>query len=410
MNELVTGLIGISIVLIFLKFETLRHPRIKYALVIGVCLRIILGLLSTYVIPLPDSNIDAMTFYTRATEFANIGLYQVLSETGYGDGWVYSRIVGIIFSITGKSFLLMQSFSFFASMLLIRNAFILGNKAYGRNYGVYLAWIIAIFPSLVLYGSINLREVFIALLVSYSLIHIVNWSNNNSLGSLLMSLFFIFLAGYLHIGLIAGAFGILFYVLLEQIVKFSNEYKGYLLNKYHILIILFFSWIFFDLYVFDIWSLPRFIPYFGDLNNNILGVINDLSMSRHTGSAAYPYFFVTESVSEFLLLLPLKIVYFLFSPFLWDINKPIHILGYIDGLLISFATLIMLININKILKNRSNRIIIFSLIFIVLTYAIVTSNFGTALRHRSKIVLPLFLISIPYINQTINSLFRKWNK
>ena len=47
------------------------------------------------------------------------------------------------------------------------------------------------------------------------------------------------------------------------------------------------------------------------------------------GDASYPEWINIKSNIEFFYKTPIRILYFLFSPFPWDVSKLIHLIGYL---------------------------------------------------------------------------------
>ena len=115
------------------------------------------------------------------------------------------------------------------------------------------------------------------------------------------------------------------------------------------------------------------------------------------GEAAYPNWLIMDSISELFYKGPIRMIYFLFSPFPWDISKSEHIIGLIDGLFYMFIFYFVITNIKEIWRNRFLRIIFFILIFYVFIFGIGVGNFGTNVRHRSKFIILLLVLIAPYI-------------
>ena len=88
----------------------------------------------------------------------------------------------------------------------------------------------------------------------------------------------------------------------------------------------------------------------------------------------------------------MRIVYFVISPFPWDIKKSSHILGMIDGFLYIFLTYLILCNRKIIWANPALRIILLILLAYIFVYGISIGNFGTGICHRSKFVIMFILL------------------
>ncbi|SDB62212.1 hypothetical protein SAMN05660653_03265 [Desulfonatronum thiosulfatophilum] len=76
-------------------------------------------------------------------------------------------------------------------------------------------------------------------------------------------------------------------------------------------------------------------------------------------------------------------VYF-FSPFPWDISDPRHLIGLADGLLYMALAALLWRNRKIIWADPVARTVLV-LLSLVLVYGVAVGNFGTGLRHRSKL-------------------------
>jgi len=147
-----------------------------------------------------------------------------------------------------------------------------------------------------------------------------------------------------------------------------------------------------------------FIPkigYFEDLN---LGYILRELNARMIGQSSYGDWAIINSEStlfEIFYKSILRIIYFLFSPFPWDVQKPAHIIGMMDGFLYLFLFYLMICNRKIIWNDIFLRITFIILLTYFFIFAIGVSNFGAGLRHRSKFVIEIILLIAPLIPSSI---------
>jgi hypothetical protein len=152
-----------------------------------------------------------------------------------------------------------------------------------------------------------------------------------------------------------------------------------------------------SIYLFTI--LPGLkIPYLGKFED-IFTFSRILFQTKVTnfGGSVYPDWLSPDSPLDFFLLIIPRLLYLLFSPFIWDLRAINHLLGFVDGLLYLF--LLYWIVIGMIRKKRNQ---IISTLFIILlpllvAYSWGVGNFGTALRHRVKFVPVFIAISTIYV-------------
>ena len=95
--------------------------------------------------------------------------------------------------------------------------------------------------------------------------------------------------------------------------------------------------------------------------------------------------------------LPSRFVYFLYSPFPWDIKKTTHLFGLFDGFLYLLLSIFIVLNRKAIFKDPSLKIIFIIILLYLIIFSLGVSNFGAGLRHRTKFVLELILLAGPLI-------------
>jgi hypothetical protein len=140
------------------------------------------------------------------------------------------------------------------------------------------------------------------------------------------------------------------------------------------------------------------LPYLGNITNIFtLSRIVFQAEVTNIGGSVYPGWLIPNSISSFFLLIFPRLVYFLFSPFIWDIKAINHLLGLVDGIMILF--LFYFIIKGLLLKKLNNfvSILLIILIPLLITYSWGVGNFGTALRHRVKFIPVFIAISTIYV-------------
>jgi hypothetical protein len=102
-----------------------------------------------------------------------------------------------------------------------------------------------------------------------------------------------------------------------------------------------------------------------------------------------------------IIYLPIRSLYFLFAPFIWDISSNIFIIfAFLESTMLIGIILYTLRNFvisDKIYNKRILLLLIFLAIG-VLGYAVVTANFGTAIRHKMTFMILIFILISPYFN------------
>ena len=110
--------------------------------------------------------------------------------------------------------------------------------------------------------------------------------------------------------------------------------------------------------------------------------------------AAYLAGFAPTSPLSMLLQTPLRILYFLYTPFVWMVSAAVDVVGFFDALLYIFLSIYAFKGLASL--RRKDKLLFWGIVLILVVFLVVfawgTSNYGTAIRHRQKIV---WLLSVP---------------
>jgi len=223
------------------------------------------------------------------------------------------------------------------------------------------------------------------------------------------------LVGYAHYKL-HGALVVVSFLFF--IFFFSNELSRFKFLKIRTRIVSFIIilFLFFFILVFFIYIIPK-VSYINQIHFASLLELNFNQLTNklyyyQTGIASYPDFLIPSlnNKYEFIILIPFRIVYFLLSPFFWDIKKFTHILGYIDGFFYLFIIYLLISKRKFIFQKKIIVYFIITLIILVIIFSHGTGNFGSAIRHRAKF-LPLFcIITAPYLSFWFDKLILQLKK
>jgi hypothetical protein len=97
-----------------------------------------------------------------------------------------------------------------------------------------------------------------------------------------------------------------------------------------------------------------------------------------------------DSPGALVLQAPIRVAYFLFAPFPWMLEEVSDVFGVIDSGLF-FILIARVVRRRKALtENPSTMLVLGVFGAMALVFALGVSNYGTALRHRNK-MLPLLI-------------------
>ncbi len=389
------GIILISLVSFTIILIGLRWPDISRILYVALSLRVLVILIGHYIVPLPDSTKDAAGLDDLAWSYGKDGFLNALSNFNLNSRYFHSQIIGIFYSLFGRSILISQSLSLIIGLGIIFLAWFYAKKIWDDLTAKKIAWILAIFPSQILYSVLPLKDIYMSFFLLIAMIGIFHWVKEESNKYL-----FVASAGFILATLFHGALvlGLIVFLSLIVLINFKNFFKSIRLLHLNIsaLIISILS-----IYILQIFFLNKiYIPkigYFEDINYSL--ILNELN-ARMIGESSYGNWAIitgNSSIGEVFYKIILRIFYFLFSPFPWNVEKLSHIIGMIDGFVYLIIFYFILLNLKNTWKDPFLKIILIILICYIFIFALGVSNFGSALRHRTKFIVEMLILAGPLI-------------
>ncbi len=397
------GLTSIVLISLVTLFISIRLPTLSTILFVALFIRISLMLIGHYLTPLPDSTADAVSFERIAWERGQNGFYYVIENIRGPNARFISWIIAIPYSLFGRSILMAQSISLFFGIGCILIGWKLSKILWNDHTAKKVAWTIALFPSLVLYSVLILREVYVCFFLLIALYGVVSWTKFNKISYILMAFLGFVGATFFHGAMIIGAS---VFLLILGIISFKKIFKSIFNRSINLKVLMIFVFVIFSVSFY--FTNKIHIPYLGTFDK-----MSDIShLERKTklstrGVASYPEWTKISSPYEFIYKAPIRALYFIYSPFPWDIKKTSHIIGLFDGILYMYLTYLIFLNRKIIWKDPALKIISIILISYIVVFAIGVGNFGTGIRHRSKFAVIFILLAAPLIKKLI---FFKKNK
>ncbi len=389
------GLIGIGIVSLLTIIVTFYCPKITRLLITALFLRVTLLLLGNYGIELPDSSGDARSFQGLAWNIASDGFVNAINQFPGFDANSMSWIIGLIYSLTGRSLIMAQSISLFFGMGSIFLGFLIVRRIWDERSAIKVGWFFALYPSLILYSCLTLREAYVWFFLLVAIYGIVIWAENKSLKSIIISMTGFMGAAFFHGPMILGALTFVMIIFFEKLKLSLKLIKNFKIDLYAIIVIL----IIIFLIIFFIGKNIN-IPKIGTFKDAIdFEYILEIIKFRSVGDAAYPNWLIPNSIVELIYKTPIRIIYFMFSPFPWEINKIIHLAGMLDGIMFFVIVFLVFRNLKVISRSPALKVISLVILTYILIFGLSTGNFGTAIRHRTKFLISIILLIAPWIPQ-----------
>ena len=369
--------IAINSVVFFLETAYfMKHSRTLFTIIsVSYFLRISFMFFDIYgrnIFLLPGSGADTEVFHSQAVAFAQTGQEGITN---------YVSFIGWIYRLVGSERIFAQYVNVILSILTIFIAVRILEKLRVSERAMQISiFILAFLPNYMIISAILLRESLLIFLLALSLLLFVNWWTENRVTHFLLSLVFVLFAAYFHSGAIANGvvYVVAFILCNNPMRKFQINRKSVILS---VVFLAAFS-VFFNKYG------SQFFDYFASIDS-----AEDVAAKNeqaNAGGAAYNAEIVSnDTFFGMIINTPVKIMYFLFSPFPWDWRDLNDMIAFIFSSVFFLVCLIM--GVRALLRKDFNQNMIWLLLFLALVSAVIfgwgTSNAGTALRHRDKFLV-----------------------
>lgn len=359
-------------------------------LFLGVLLRFASVLFYSYT---GDSDPDG--YGTMALMYANMTPEQLVLNFPTG-AYFYSWLISFPYRFFGANEMMIRSINGLLYCWSLFIAYDLARVLAGPKAAKKIALFLAVFPALLRFaGPFASREALFVWLCMESLLLLYKYYCGEGAPKLLLALPCILFACIVH----TSAF--MFFVLLLLIMM--NNSSG---DRGMKILIGFLGCCFVAAGLYFMFS--RGIgteKLYLDKGGLDLEKMNWISESSADGRAAYLKGFTFTNPILTALFLPVRAAFFLYAPFIWMVRNALDVFGFIDGALYLLVTYHAVRNIRAILKKQDRTrdekfvlLLAVMLLGMLAMFAIGTSNYGTALRHRAKLISMLVLLCGPYFD------------
>lgn len=297
-------------------------------------------------------------------------------------GEYYSKYLGLLFSLTGSSYLLGSYLNYLYGLFAIRFLNdILKDIIDAKNTAYTVGILLFVYApiNMILCSSLR-RESIIILFVLISLKMLFQWLKTAKISYAVLSIVFLLISSIFHAGIVGLFLGYVFLFLFYDPQKHSHTFSfktvasGVLILMTTILIITQYSSVFLNKLIFE--------------DEDIL--LN--RMARARGGAAYLSSLQISSFQSALLYAPLKAFYFLFSPVPWDWRNLSDAVAFLLDSLVYFLLVVgVLINF-KNSRYPAKWAVNLSFLGGLFIYAMGSQNAATAMRHRCKLLALLIIL------------------
>lgn len=397
-----TDLWGILFFLIFLLIVVIvginsHNKQLFEILLFAFFIRVLLSVLHTYGLPLPDTNGDAKMFELQGWMLSNHLSFGNLLNPQIRE--LYVKIIALIYFFIGRVPLVIRLINAFMGSLIVANIYYIAKKLYeDRRIARIAALTTALFPALILYSTITMREVSAIFFISLSTLFFINLIDKKNYGSFVWSLIFFLISVLLH-----GAMALLLpaYIIFYSIYFFED--KSHIV--FNIVIAISLLLVFWKEYPI----LFRKLPGISALSN--WNYLTQRSLYASRGGAGYLKNFSVNSIFDVARDTPIRMIYFLFSPFPWMFHKLVDLFGFLDSACYILLVIFSLSGIKKLWseKKKITTFILLSFLLFWIGLSWGTSNYGTAIRHRTFLVWILIPLAAYGITMFLSTYIKKIN-
>lgn len=385
-HEIALGLLSILIGSIIITWLAIRNPSIAAPLFTALTLRIVASLYHSFVEPLPFRALDAFRFVNIGSRWAEQGLVVTLLSFTTGAG-LYSWFIGIVYSLAGESSLMIQAINVTLGTLVVYNVYSASNLLWGKKSASLSSWFVAIYPTLVLFSALNLREAPIVFLFSVGIFRYVKWKITEQPLNLLLAGAVFALAGALHTGMLVALVMLVVFLLLHWLIHLTRgPMRSFVESSVLALVV---GGVVVVLLIAG-WGTRKLGSDRFDLMD---AVIRKQEQVAGKGRASYLEESIPTNPRAVVLQSPARILYFTLSPFPWTLITSADFLGFADVLILGSFIGIAISSIRRVKKNSTVIQLAAMLVLLWVAFALGTSNYGTALRHRAKLAPLIFVIT-----------------
>jgi len=335
---------------------------------------------ASHIFNLPNSGADSWMYYRNA-QAIGMDITQFFAPQR---GQVYSQIIGLLFYLTGTSSRVLGGYvnvllGLSVVLLIQRMLRMLGATARVRGRVLLLA---SFFPNSLIMSAIFLREMFPTFFVAASLLYFIKWFQKPSTRGMLMCLLLLGMASIFHSGVIGLALGYFYGFLFYQ----PRNRRFTFLPRSMLSFVLLSAVIYLAVTVFQDSIFGKFqnVDEFEDIYR---------TANMRLGGSAYLVNMQINTLWQFVIFSPVKMLYFLGAPMPWNWRGPMDIITFMTDSALYLYVVVSLFRRWRQLGSAKPlaRMLAIAMLGAVLIFGVGVSNAGTALRHRQKL-LPLFLV------------------
>ncbi|MBD0319473.1 MAG: glycosyltransferase family 39 protein, partial [Gemmatimonadetes bacterium] len=362
-----------------------RTPAVCAPLLLAFFLRALASVVQAYLMPLPGSGLDAVNFELIGWSYAG-GSWGDLAANFRSGALLYSWLIGLLYWLFGRSVLMVQVVNALLGTLVVYNVFLIARLLWGDAAARRGAFVAAMFPTLVLFSAITLREQMVGYPLTLGALWIARWRETDRIGWLAGAMVAFVAAIAFHtvvIGAIAYAAVAVVGRALQALRR--GEVGGSLKAVIGLgVVVAMVAGVF-----LSGWGGGNVLWWFAVLNN-LDSAVGGQQMGGQVDRTDYLTWMVTRSPLDVAWQLPIRAVFFFFMPFPWLVRAVVDLVGLVDAALYAWLFWSLRSIFPAVWRRPAGRSVFLLMMSVALVFSLVISNYGTAIRQRGK-VAPLLV-------------------
>ncbi|OJA06004.1 hypothetical protein QHL1GM_11755 [Halomonas sp. QHL1] len=390
--------------IVFCLIVSLKHRWLLWPLFFGFAFRSLLMFLDYYgIFAPPGATGDAIVFTRTAYEWSLFEWNRLFDTFNYKASYVYSTIGAVFLKIFGYNHFVLLVLNFLAGLIIIFLTGIMAYRLWGRKPAIISSYIMALFPFAAFNSVIALREELSIVVFLLGVYFFLKWVSGKGTIWILVAFPMFATALMIHPGWIGAMVGIALYLGYFSTKTLVASIKGgattrQVASKFLSAIALFTVAILIVAGSGGI-SLAKGITIGGDSEEGVTDLIESRFQREGRGGSAYPGFVAQGNPYTQPWLIPMRVAYFTFSPFPWDLRSPRQLLGVSASAMYLFLAWRLYKGWHNVKRKEECLALMFMAGALIFVFAIGVTNFGTAIRHRTKFLAICTLLAASSFNQ-----------
>lgn len=334
---------------------------------------------------LPFSGADAATFEMFAWRWSQGSLTDVLSTFDVSRSYLISSITAFFYYFAGREPFIPIIINGVLGLFIMYYSIKLFDEVWGGNEKRKILFfvLVAFSPMLTINSAVILRENYITLFLLIATFHLAKFANTNNTISAAFFIVFTLFSSFFHGGTILYALGLPLYLFFSK-GTMSYSAKVFSMALFFIVLAFILSYMEFGKLA-EIQDEGLSAEYLAERLSSI-----------QDANTTYLQNMIPTNAFDLLWQTPIRAFFFLTKPFIWDIRSFGHAISFLDALVWIFIVFTIYKNRVVIYKNPAAVAILLSCIVAIFAFAYGTSNFGTAIRHRTKFYVEMLVLAAPF--------------